>query len=133
VRRNVIHQTKGKAMLRAILLTLARVLTLSAVPVAADTWDGAEAAYERGDYETAARLFLPLAEQGDAAAQYNLGVMYGKGQGVPRDDVLAYMWFNLAAAQGDPNGKGLRDLVAKSMTREQIAEAQKLAREWKPK
>jgi TPR repeat protein len=114
-------------MLRAILLAFA--LTLSAAPVAADPFEDASAAFNRGDYETAARLFHPLAEQGDAAAQYNLGVMYGKGQGVPRDDVLAYMWFNLAAAQGDPNGKGLRDLVAKSMTREQIAEAQRMARE----
>jgi TPR repeat protein len=69
------------------------------------------------------------AEQGNAKAQTNLGVMYANGQGVPQDYVLAHMWFNLAAAQGDPNGKGLRDLVAKSMTSEQIAEAQRMARE----
>ena len=58
-------------MLRAILLTIA--LTLSAVPVAADTWDDAWAAYDSGDYETAVQLFRPLAEQGDAWAQYTQG------------------------------------------------------------
>ena len=65
--------------------------------------------------------------------------MYANGEGVPQDYVLAYMWLNLAAAQGGvswPEGYApsyRRDVVAKSMTREQIAEAQKLAREWKPK
>ena len=46
-------------------------------------------AYNRGDYETALKKFLPLAEQGDAAAQFNLGKMYRKGQGVPQDDAEA--------------------------------------------
>jgi hypothetical protein len=57
-----------------------RLETLSAVPVAADTWDDATATYERGDYETAERLLRPLAEQGYAKAQTTLGVMYDNGQ-----------------------------------------------------
>jgi TPR repeat protein len=118
-------------MLRAILLTVA--LTLSAVPVAAGPYEDARAAYKRGDYETAMRLFRPLAEQGYAQAQHNLGSMYDNGQGVPQDYVLAHMWFNLAAAQGREIAKGLRDIAAKNMTREQLAEAQRLAREWAPK
>jgi hypothetical protein len=56
-----------------------------------------------------------------------------KGQGVPEDYVIAHMWFSLAAAGGDRNAAKGRDLVATRMTPAQIAEAQKLAREWKPK
>ena len=154
-------------MLRAALLAIA--LTLSAVPVAADTWDDAMAAYNSGDYKSAARLFRPFAEQGNADAQNNLGVIYANGQGVPQDyveavkwyrmaaeqsnayaqyslgvryangesvpqdHVLAHMWFNLAAAQGLDPAKTNRDILAKRMTSEQIAEAQRLTREWRPK
>jgi len=58
-------------------------------------------AYERGDYETALKEWRPLAKQGDADAQYSLGVMYHKGQGVPQDYQEAVRWFRLAAEQGD--------------------------------
>ena len=74
----------------------------------------------------------PLAGQGDAAAQNTLGVAYVKGEGVPQDYVLAHMWFNLAAAQGNEDARQNRDGVAKLMTPDQIAEAQRLARQWKP-
>ncbi len=57
-------------------------------------------AYNRRDYTTALRIFRQFAEQGDADAQSNLGVMYDNGQGMPQDYVQAYMWLNLAAAQG---------------------------------
>ena len=77
-------------------------------------------------------LFL-AAEQGHAQAQDNLGLMYAKGQGVLQDYVLAHMWFNLAAAQGEKVATDLRDSLAKKMTPAQIAEAQKLASEWKPR
>ena len=76
-------------------------------------------------------------EQGDADAQFSLGTMYLDGQGVPQDYIQAHMWYNLAAS--DPIGEDReltvknRDLVAEKMTSEQIAEAQRLAREWKPK
>lgn len=69
------------------------------------------------------------AEQGDAAAQLNLGAMYADGEGVPKDDVQAYVWFNLAAAQGIEKAEQARALIRQSMTRIQIAEAQKLSRE----
>ena len=71
------------------------------------------------------------AEQGDAGAQYALGVMYANGRGVPQDHVRAHMWANLAAAQGqDEDHRETRELIAEMMTPAQIAEAQKLAREW---
>ena len=73
------------------------------------------------------------AEQGNIHAQHSLGLMYDQGEGVPKDAVSAYMWFNLAAAQGHDTARANRDVVEKQMTPAQIAEAQKLGREWKPK
>jgi TPR repeat protein len=91
------------------------------------------AAYENGDYALALKEIRPLAEQGDAKAQFNLGMMYDLGRGVPQDHVQAYMWYNLAAAQGDKKAGKWRDGVGEKMSPAQIVEAQKLAREWKPK
>ena len=84
------------------------------------------------DYSEAMKWMRLAADQGIAPAQFNLGIMYAKGQGVPQDYVLAHMWFNLSAAQGDETAVKNRDIVAGKMTPEQLAEAQRLAREWKP-
>ena len=116
-----------KHAIAAILLMLS-----FATPVVAGPLEDANAAIKRRDYATAVRLIRPLAEQGDANAQYNLGVFYDNGLGVPQDKVRAYMWFNLSAAQGRDGAAAFRDLIARRMTSAQIAEAQKLAREWKP-
>jgi TPR repeat protein len=116
-----------KHSIAAILLVLS-----FAAPLAAGPLDDANAAIKRRDYATALRLIRPLAEQGDANAQYNLGVFYDNGLGVPQDKVRAYMWFSLSAAQGREGAAAFRDLIARLMTPAQIAEAQKLAREWKP-
>jgi hypothetical protein len=91
--------------------------------------------YENGagvpeDDAEAVRWYRLAAEQGDAFAQNNLGFMYDNGEGVPEDDVLAYMWWNLAAAQGDEDAQENKDILESRMTREQIAEAQRLSREW---
>jgi TPR repeat protein len=80
----------------------------------------------------AVKWFRKAADTGDANAQWRLGDLYRLGQGVPQDFVLAHMWFNLSAAKGEQNAIVLRELVSKHMTPEQIAEAQKLARDWKP-
>ena len=150
------------------LLILFFLLSLTA-PVAAGEFEDGMAAYGREDYESAFQLWQPLAEQGDAPAQFNLGVMYSQshgvpqdyveamkwyrraaeqgyapaqfnlgnmyneGHGVPQDYVQAHMWLNLAASQGSDKGRRNRDLAAAKMTPDQIAEAQRLAREWKPK
>ncbi len=143
-------------------------------PVSAADFQAGWDAYERGDYATALKEWRPLAGQGDADAQYALGVMYEDGRGVPQDSAEAVKWYRLAAEQGDAgaqinlgfmynNGQGVtqdyvqahlwfnlaaarlppgegrdmatrnRDKAAKRMTPAQIAEAQRLAREWKPK
>ena len=83
------------------------------------------------DFPEAAKWTRRAAEQGYAPAQADLGVLYWNGQGVPRDVVLAYMWLSLAVEQ-EPDGVKKRDLAASQMTPDEIAEAQRLAREWKP-
>ncbi len=124
---------------------------------------------DKGDYATALKEWRPLAEQGDAEAQYALGViynhargvpqdyekafhwyskaaaqglamaqsklgmMYGLGRGVPQDYVLAHLWMSLAAAQGIEQARKIRDKLAEKMTPAQLADAQRLALEWKPK
>ena len=70
------------------------------------------------------------AEQGVPEAQLALGVMYGNGQGVLQDNVMAHMYFNIAAVSGQKNAIQNRGIVEKQMTSSQIAESQKLAREW---
>ena len=115
-------------------LVAAILLMLSfAEPAAAGPLEDADAALKRRDYATALRFILPQAEQGDASAQYNLGVLYDNGLGVPQDKVRAYMWFTLSVAQGRDGAAAFRDLIARRMTPAEIAEAQKLAREWKPR
>jgi TPR repeat protein len=95
------------------------------------------------DHAVAVSWYRKAADQGDAGAQSILGSMYEDGLGVPQDYVIALMWLNLAAVSdalsSDPDEDAVRsrrkerDIVAKQMTPAQIAEAQKLAREWKPK
>jgi TPR repeat protein len=117
--------------LRLKHVVVAIILILGFAAPAAAVED-ADAALKRRDYQTAVRLIRPLAEQGNAHAQYNLGVLYDNGLGVPLDKVRAYVWFTLSAAQGREGAATFRDLIARRMTPAQIAEAQKLAREWKP-
>jgi uncharacterized protein len=121
-------------MKRTLTHAIAAVLLVLsfAEPAAAGPLEDADAALKRRDYATAMRFIRPLAEQGDASAQYNLGVLYDNGLGVPQDKVRAYMWFTLSAAQGRDGAAAFRDLIARRMTPAQIEEAQKLTREWKP-
>jgi uncharacterized protein len=124
--------------------------------------EGAKA-YNRGDYGTALREWRPLAEQGNAdaqlnmgfmydngygvpqdykkaitwyrraaeqdnkRAQYNLGLMYDMGYGVPQNKVQAHMWYDIASV---PVALDYRDRVARELTMEQVADAQRLASEW---
>lgn len=80
----------------------------------------------------AAKWYRNAANQGLAKAQNNLAIMYATGQGIPQDHVQAHVLFTLAAARGTQDALKNRDLLAVNMTPAQIAEAQRLAREWKP-
>ncbi len=104
------------------MILAAMFIVIAGVANAVDFEAGREA-YERGDYATAFREFHPLAEQGLADAQFNLGFMHEQGKGVLEDFVSACAWFDLVAAQGDDNARERRDTLRDSMTRDQIAEA----------
>ena len=91
------------AMKRHLLLTtlLASLLT---TPTFAG-FDEGLAAYKKGNYTQALKEWTPLAEQGNATAQYNLGLMYANGQGVPQDYQQAASWYRKAAEQGDASAQ----------------------------
>ena len=82
------------------------------------------------DDAEAVKWIRKAAEQGNARAQNNLGVMYASGEGVAQDYVLAHMWWSLAQAQGEEAALGNLEVLVQRMTKEQIVEAQKMAREW---
>ncbi len=107
----------------------AAIWTAMAAPVPAD-FPAAVEAYDQGDYATTFAESKPLAERGDADAQYMLGYLYARGQGVRRDLVRAYLWFTLAAWQGDAFAADAVIALARRMKREDIATAETLARSW---
>jgi uncharacterized protein len=157
---------------RLIAIRFPITLILSMVCIVLPAWADYQAgmdAYNHGDFATALREWRPLAEQGDAKAQFSFGLLYENGDGVPRDYakarqwyekaaaqgdakaqlylglqssfgqgvpmdlVEAYMWYSLAAGNGNAHAPGYRNDLSRQMTPAQIAEAQKRAREWKPK
>lgn len=83
--------------------------------------------------EMALFWFSRAAGHEDALALAKLGLMYAQGRGVLQDYIQAHMWYNLSAARGEVRSADARDALAKQMTLTQIAEAQRLAREWRPK
>ena len=158
--------------IRSMALRFAIALVLSIICPVVPAWADYQAgmdAYNRGNFSTALREWQPLAEQGDARAQFSFGLLYENGDGVPRDYakarqwyakaaaqgdakaqlylglqssfgqgvptdlVEAYMWYSLAAGNGNAHAPGYRDDLTRQMIPAQITEAQKRAREWKPK
>jgi TPR repeat protein len=85
------------------------------------------------DYVRSAGYSRQAADSGDEIAQFSLGKMYVEGKGVIQDYVQAHMWFNISNSRGHKPAIKLRDIIEKKMTKDQIAEAQELARNWKPK
>ena len=118
----VLWQSKGDTygehrMFKHLTVILAFLMTLSS-PVAAQDFQKGLAAAQAGDFATALKEWTPLAEAGDVDAQYNLGIMYDNGYGVPQDYAEAVKWYRLAAEQGNvdaqynlaimyDNGKGV--------------------------
>ena len=85
-------------------------------------------AYSEDDAE-AVRWYRLAAEQGQADAQNNLGVMHATGKGVlKKDSVLAHMWSNIAGANGNARARKLRDILEVGMTRAEVSRATELAR-----
>ncbi len=106
-RRSGLQATSEHMKIRLVLVAVvaAALLAMSSavVPSAAraDGWHDGLAAYDRGDYATALRLWRPYAARGDMEAQYNLGGLYDQGLGMPQDHAEALKWYRLAAGQGD--------------------------------
>ena len=94
----------------------------------AGPWEDGMAAYNRGDYVPAMRLFRPLAEAGNSKAQSAVAVMYRTGQGVAKSSVRALMWFGLAAKRGDARAKADLREVSQAMTPAEISQAQEMMR-----
>ena len=93
--------------------------------------------YETGqgvvqNYAKAAEWYSRAAQQGNAVAQTQLGNMYRLGKGVPQNYILAYMWLDLASRKGSIQAIKLKSIVKNKMTNEQVVEARKLIKNWKP-
>ncbi len=110
------------------ILAVISLLLFASTPSWGADFDKGLTAYQNGDYVTALNEFTPLAEQGDADAQFSLGYMYDNGWGVLQNYATAYAWYNIAASNGDEKAAKNRNIIAKSMTAEQLNEAQALAR-----
>src|SRR5690554_3388796 len=95
-------ETKMIRKLAAVPLLIALLAPMEAY--SADFVKGLAAA-QRGDYQTALQEWRPLAEQGNTVAQFNLGIMYDNGYGVPQDKAEAAKWYRMAAEQGDADAQ----------------------------
>lgn len=84
------------------------------------------------DLRKAAEWYRRAAEQGDSRGQYSLGDMYLLGQGVDQNDVEAHRWFSLAAVNGNDDAVPALQRLAAQMSPAEIAEAERLARAWRP-
>jgi TPR repeat protein len=78
----------------------------------------------------AVRWYRMAAEKGHPGAQWSLGTMYENGDGVQEDVIVAFMWLNLSSAQGYSSAQESKDIIEGRMTREQVAEAERLSHEW---
>jgi hypothetical protein len=92
-------------MNRLLILPVLLLTLLVGNPAFSADYQKGFAAYANGDHATALREWKPLAEQGNASAQSNLGVMYERGQGVPQDDKTAVKWYRLATEQGNASAQ----------------------------
>ena len=88
-----------KRLLTTLVILTGLICSTGAV-WAQDFYKGLKAA-QSGDFATALNEWRPLAEEGNASAQRNLGLMYAKGEGISKDMVAANMWFKIVTAEGD--------------------------------
>ena len=120
-----------------IALAVIVILPLLAEAAIAGPFEDGHLLYKQRNFTQACKILRPLADKGDAKSQYFLGRMYGFGEGVPQNYVQAYMWFTLAASRfspGEDRDKTIQacDWMSMQMSPSQIAEAKRLAREWRP-
>lgn len=116
--------------LKSALLATAIAVAISGPAYA--TYAEGEAAFSQGNYRRAYQELEAPANQGDPRAQFMLGRMFTEGRGVNQDYVRAHMWLNLATTGGVTNARGYLDNLGSQMTGQQTAQAQEMARNWKP-
>ncbi len=112
----------------SVLAAVGMALALAAIPAFAGDFDDGYKFYESRDYARAIKSLRKAAEQGHAAAQYNLGLMYRKGQGVAKDYRQAAFWYEKAAAR--ENGFAQFDLAAMYAEGQGVAQDYKQAASW---
>ena len=98
-------------------------------PVVADELGDAWTAFEKKDFVAAVNLWEELSEKGSQYAQVNLGIMFATGQGVVKDEILAYKWLKLSSEQGNNLASQLFKGLSERMTKEQKNIAEGLIRE----
>src|SRR5258706_13580080 len=113
-----------KQMILGGLMLAAQILGIASA--VAGPWEDGTAAYNRGDYVPAVRLFRLLAEQDNAKAQNMLGVMYRRGQGVARNSVRGFLWVRRAAARGDATSQVEFRVGLQTMTGEELVQGRAL-------
>ena len=105
---------------------IAVALTLRGAGALAGPWEDGMAAYNRGDYLPAMKLFRPLAREGNPRAAATIGAMYRKGQGVARSSAHAFMWLSIAAARGDAVAKAEAQEISRNMSAQELAQAREM-------
>ena len=116
--------------MKHVVLVFAIVLAAFAAAPARADFPAAIAAYDGGDYGAAFAEAMSDAARGDGDAQYLVGFLYSRGEGVARDLVRAYLWFSLAADQGDAFAMDALAGLARRMTAARITQAEALAAAW---
>ena len=129
---SIVWMLIGRYTMRSVIFAVILVGACANV-AAAGPWEDAVSAYRSRHYPTAAQLFRSLAKQGHERAQYNLGMLYRDGLGIPQDFVRAHMWYSVSAVTwSDIDGKETamkeRDVLASQMTAAQLKKAQEMAR-----
>jgi TPR repeat protein len=118
---------------RGALLLAVAAFGLVAQPSAANPLEDGQAAYANGDFDRALQLLRPLAEDGNAGAQFWLGMMYRLGEGVTPSRLHAHVWFSLSMSNSDARSEDFQDamdaldLTERSMTSAEIALAREMA------
>ncbi len=128
---SLIHTGANRKLASALALTLSLLLCANLQAASDTSYDIAQRAYERSDFKEAESRFRTLANNGHPPAQYNLGVMYTRGEGLPQDLVQAYLWFSLAASKRYGSARQSRAAVRRALNPSQVTEAQRLIDEWK--
>ncbi len=86
--------------MKFLLVAVAILFSITTAPAFAGTYEGADKAYDAGDYEKAKSIALPLAKAGNAKAMNLIGLMHDFGYGFPKDSSLGCNWYEKAAKLG---------------------------------